>query len=133
MSYNEIVKNLTPKEKRLQNCLKAFLSGGVIGAISEILVSALSPEIMLIIWIAIASIITGVGKFDSIVDYFKMGVIIPITGFAHSVTASALEYKEEGLITGIGANYMKLAGSVILYGILSAAILAGLRGLLWLL
>lgn len=132
MNYQSIVKNLTPKEKRLENCFKAFISGGLIGSISEILVSSLGPEAMLVTWIIAASLLTGLGKFDSIVDYLKMGVIIPITGFAHSVSASSLEYKSEGLITGIGANYLKLAGSVILYGIISASILAIARWLLWL-
>lgn len=132
MNYQSIVKNLTPKEKRLENCFKAFISGGLIGSISEILVSSLGPEAMLVTWIIASSLLTGLGKFDSIVDYLKMGVIIPITGFAHSVSASSLEYKSEGLITGIGANYLKLAGSVILYGIISASILALVRWLLWL-
>ena len=86
---------------------------------------------MLIIWIVIASILTGMGVFDDFVDKFKMGVIIPITGFSHSITSSSIDYKSEGFITGIGSNYMKLAGSVILYGIVSATIFATIRGLLW--
>ncbi len=132
MNYQSIVKNITPKEKRLENCFKAFISGGLIGSISEILVSSLGAECMLVIWIVTASLLTGLGKFDSIVDYLKMGVIIPITGFSHSVSSAALEYKDEGFITGIGANYLKLAGSVILYGIIAASILALVRCLLWL-
>lgn len=132
MNYQNIVKNLTPKEKRLENAFIAFFSGGLIGAMSEILVSSLGVDVMLIAWIVVASFLTGLGKFDTIVDYLKMGVIIPITGFSHSVSSSALEYKEEGFITGIGANYLKLAGSVILYGIIAASILALVRCLLWL-
>ncbi len=53
----------------------------------------------------------------------KAGLLIPTTGFAHSVASSALDYKKEGLVTGLGSNFFKLAGSVILYGILSAFIL----------
>ena len=117
MNYKKLVESLTPKENRLKNMLIAFLSGGTIGAISEILVKCFSVEYMLVIWIVLASFLTGLGVFDDIVDKFKMGVIIPITGFSHSVTSSSLEYKNEGLITGIGSNYFKLAGSVILYGI----------------
>lgn len=132
-NYKELVKNLTPKENKWKNLLIAFLSGGVIGSVSEILINCFSPEVMMIIWIVLASIFTGFGVFDNVVDKFKMGVIIPITGFAHSVTASSLEYKNDGLITGIGSNYFKLAGSVILYGIISSTILCLLRGLLWLL
>lgn len=133
MNYNEIVKRLTPKEKRMENAVKAFIAGGVMGAISEILVSTFSVEIMYIFWIVLASLLTGMGIADNIVDFLRMGVIIPITGFAHSMSSAALEYREEGLITGIGANYLKLAGSVILYGIISAFILVLLRRLIWLL
>ncbi|MDE6141219.1 MAG: SpoVA/SpoVAEb family sporulation membrane protein, partial [Bacilli bacterium] len=93
---------------------------------------SLGVDAMLIAWIVAASLLTGLGKFDTIVDYLKMGVIIPITGFAHSVSSASLEYKEEGFITGIGANFLKLAGSVILYGIVAASILALVRCLLWL-
>lgn len=132
MTYEELVENLTPKENKWKNMVSAFLSGGLIGAISEIIVSMSSPECMLVIWIGVASIITGFGVFDDIVDKFKMGAIIPITGFSHSMTASSLEYKREGLITGIGSNYLKLAGSVILYGIVSSAILTIVRSILWL-
>ena len=103
------------------------------GAISHLLVSCFDVQTMLVIWIVLSSILTGFGVFDSLVDKLKMGIVIPITGFSHSVTSASLEYKKEGLVTGIGANYFKLAGSVILYGIVSAAILAGLRGLLCLL
>lgn len=132
MTYSELVKKMTPKENKWKNAFQAFISGGIIGVISEIIVSFTSPTCMLITWIVIASIITGFGVFDDIVDKFKMGVIIPITGFAHSVTAASLEYKREGFVTGIGSNYFKLAGSVILYGIVTAAILAFIRGLIWL-
>lgn len=132
MNYQNIVKNITPKEKRLVNAFSAFISGGLIGSMSEILVSSLGVDAMLIAWIVAASVLTGLGKFDTIVDYLKMGVIIPITGFAHSVSSASLEYKEEGFITGIGANFLKLAGSVILYGIVTASILALVRCLLWL-
>lgn len=130
MDYKKLVKSLTPHENCIKNTLVAFLSGGVIGAISEILVSTFNVDTMLIIWIFIASLLTGLSIFDKLADVFKMGVIIPITGFSHSVTSSTIEYKKDGLITGIGSNYFKLAGSVILYGILSAALLAFIRGIL---
>lgn len=132
MTYKELVKKMTPKENKWKNAFIAFVSGGGIGAVSEIIVSITNPTCMLITWIFLASIITGFGVFDDIVDKFKMGVIIPITGFAHSVTSASLEYKREGFVTGIGSNYFKLAGSVILYGIVSASIFAFIRGLIWL-
>ena len=133
MNYNDIVKRLTPKEKRLENGIKAFIAGGIIGASSEILVSTFGVETMYVFWIILAATLTGLGIADDIVDFLRMGVIIPITGFAHSMASAALEYKDEGLITGIGANYLKLAGSVILYGVVSAFFLCLIRRLIWLL
>lgn len=133
MDYKKLVDSMTPKENKWKNIFISFIAGGIIGAISEILLKCFSPEYMLVIWIVIASILTGFGVFDSIVEKFKMGIIIPITGFSHSITSASLDYKNEGLITGLGSNYFKLAGSVILYGILSASILALLKGLIWLL
>ena len=130
MSYQELVKSVTPKENKWKNLIVAFLSGGVIGAVSQVLVSALGVEYMMVIWIVLASILTGMSVFDDMVDKFKMGVIIPTTGFAHSITASAIDYKSEGFVTGIGSNCFKLAGSVIIYGIISAAVLALVRGIL---
>ncbi len=130
MDYKKLVKSLTPAENCVKNTISAFLSGGVIGAISEVLVSTFNVDTMLIIWIFIASVLTGLSIFDKLSDVFKMGIIIPITGFSHSVTSATIEYKNDGLITGIGSNYFKLAGSVILYGLLSAAILAFIRGIL---
>lgn len=130
MDYKKLVKSLTPPENSMKNTIIAFLSGGVIGSISEILVSTFNVDTMLIIWIFISSVLTGLCIFDKLADVFKMGIIIPITGFSHSVTSATVEYKNDGLITGIGSNYFKLAGSVILYGILSASILAFIRGII---
>ena len=69
-------------------------------------------------------ILTGFGIFDTLISKFKFGLIIPITGFAHSIASSLLDYKEDGLITGLGSNMFKLAGAVILYGSISAFVLA---------
>ena len=130
MQYKQLVEQLTPKEDTRNNYMYAFISGGVIGLISDIL-SKLTGDYMLVIWILIASLLTGFSVFDDLVDKFKMGIIIPITGFAHSIASSSIEYKKEGLITGIGSNYFKLAGSVVLYGIVSASILCLVRWLIW--
>ena len=78
---------------------------------------------MVLIVIFLSSLFTALGFFDNWVNKCKCGLIIPTTGFAHSVASSALEYKKDGLITGLGSNFFKLAGSVILYGIISAFIL----------
>ena len=72
----------------------------------------------------LGSTFTALGFFDNWVTKVKAGLIIPTTGFAHSITSSALDYKKEGLITGLGANFFKLAGSVLLYGIIAAFFLS---------
>ena len=86
---------------------------------------------MLITFIFITCLLTGLGIFDKLVKRFKMGLIIPITGFAHSMQSSILDYKKEGPIYGFGSNIFKLAGSVILYGIVSAYIFGLIRYLLY--
>ena len=86
--------------------------------------------IMIVIMIFIASLSTALGFFDKLVTKFKCGLLIPITGFAHSMTSAALDYKREGPIYGIGSNIFKLAGSVILYGIVAAWFFGMIRYLL---
>lgn len=132
--YLKIVKDLTPKEKKLENSALAFLMGGILGFIAEtiklILVNNFHLTIrdattwVLMIYILLASIFTALSFFDRLVMKYKCGLIIPITGFAHSITSSALDYKRDGLITGMGASFFKLAGSILLYGIISAFFLA---------
>ena len=82
---------------------------------------------VIITLIILASIMTALGFFDTWVTKLKSALIIPITGFAHSMTSAALEYRKEGLVLGIGANIFKLAGSVILYGIVSVYVFGILR------
>ncbi|MBQ7031706.1 MAG: SpoVA/SpoVAEb family sporulation membrane protein [Bacilli bacterium] len=139
--YQELVQTLTPKEPKLRNAIVAFLVGGSIGFIGEIIVKILMESFGLsrvdscawlaFILILFASLMTALGKFDNWVTKAKCGLIIPTTGFAHSVQSAALDYKKEGFITGIGANMFKLAGSVILFGIVSSFFLVLLRVMLY--
>ena len=135
--YKKIVKKCSPKENRLKNILVAFFVGGLIGLIGEVIVYLLMNTFSLtnedagmwlcLIMISVASLFTGLGFFDNLVVKCRSGLIIPTTGFASSVTSSAMDYKEDGLITGLGSNFFKLAGSVILYGIISSFILVIVR------
>ena len=75
---------------------------------------------MMITLIFIASLCTALGFFDNLVNFARCGLLIPITGFAHSMTSAAIDYRKEGPIYGLGSNIFKLAGSVILYGVVSA-------------
>ena len=135
--YQSMVKRLSPKEPKLKNAIVAFLIGGLVGFIGEVIVHILMESFGLsrvdscawlaFILILFASFMTAIGKFDDWVAKAKCGLIIPTTGFAHSVQSSALDYKRDGFITGIGSNVFKLAGSVILYGIVSAFFLVLLK------
>ena len=136
-NYNSIVNKHTPKEDRLKNSLIVFFTGGIIGILSELLLNCYSvwlslPRkesgiLVILTWIIIASLLTAFGVFDLLVRIFKSALLIPITGFAHSMTSAALDYKTEGLVLGIGANIFKLAGTVILYGVVSVCIFGLLR------
>ena len=128
--YKQLVDTYTPKENRLSNMIISFFRGGIIGLLGTFLFlrlnnmynEELSIAFTLLIMIATISLITAFGKADNLFVKFKCGLIIPITGFAHSIASSIIDYKKEGLIN-IGSNTFKLAGSVILYGIVSAIIL----------
>ncbi len=135
--YQKMVNELTPKENRLSNMLISFITGGIIGLIGTIIYVNLNkiyePELaisfMLLIIIGTTAFLTCLGISDTLFQKFKCGLIIPITGFAHSVSASILDYKKEGLLN-MGSNAFKLAGSVILYGIVSAVILTIIKVIL---
>lgn len=135
--YQKIVDKHTSQEKRGKNLLIAFLTGGIMGLIGNLLINVYSYYFhiptksagtwMLVTLIIIACLLTALGVFDTLVKKFKMGLIIPITGFAHSVQSAILDYKKEGPVYGFGSNIFKLAGSVILYGVVSAYIFAIIR------
>lgn len=135
--YQKLVNDTTPKPKKMCHAVLAFLSGGLLGAACEILKALLvnyynfklseAVAIVYIVLIFIACFLTAFFDFDRLVIKFKAGLIVPITGFAHSIQSSALDYKKDGLVTGLGANFFKLAGSVILYGIVSAFIFCVIR------
>lgn len=135
--YKELTSKIVPKEDRLKNAIISFFVGGIMGLLGQIIVFTLvnrmdfkekdAASIMLVILIFIASLLTAMGVFDNLVSKAKAGLIVPITGFAHAMTSSMIDYKKEGLITGIGANAFKLTGSVILYGVVSAYIFGIIR------
>ena len=138
--YQKIVDKHKPKEKRGLNALVAFVIGGMVGVIGQFLIEFYSSYLdistkdasvfMIVTLIFFASLFTALGFFDKWVSFAKCGLIIPITGFAHSMTSAGIEYKKEVPIYGLGSNIFKLAGSVILYGIVSAWIFGFLRYLL---
>ena len=77
--------------------------------------------------IFISALLTGIGVYDKLGQVFKCGFAIPITGFANATVSSAIDYHKEGIVLGVGANALKLAGSVIVLGVVSAIIVASIR------
>lgn len=140
IKYEKIADFHNAKETRGKNALIAFIAGGIIGLIGEIIIEIIchyfhisrseAGTFMIMILIFIASLSTALGFFDKLVNKFKCGLLIPITGFAHSMTSAALDYRKEGPIYGIGSNIFKLAGSVILYGVISAWLFGTIRYLI---
>jgi stage V sporulation protein AC len=139
--YSDLVNKYMPKESKIYNIMKAFLIGGSIGVVGQLLIDIYIhwldiPKIeantyMIITLIFIASVCTAIGFFDNLVSWAKAGLIVPITGFAHAMTSAAIEYRKEGPVTGIGSNIFKIAGSVILYGVVSAYVFGIIRFVLF--
>ena len=135
--YKRLVEKHTPKENSLYHGLLAFITGGMMGVIGQFLIDVYSSLLhipsseassyMIITLIFIGCLLTCFGFFDKWVNFAKAGLIVPITGFAHSMMSAALEYRKEGMVTGIGANMLKLSGSVIIFGIVSAYVFGLIR------
>ena len=140
IKYEKIVEKNKAKETRIQNAIVAFISGGIVGTLGEGIIQILchffelsrsdAYIFMSVILVFIASLCTALGFFDKLVTKLKCGLLIPITGFAHSMTSATLDYRKEGPISGFGSNMFKLAGSVILYGVVAAWFFGMIRYLL---
>ena len=138
--YEKIVNSNKAKEERVKNAIVAFIVGGLVGLLGEAIIEILccyfkisrtdASVYMIVILIFISSLCTSLGFFDKLVTKFKCGLLIPITGFAHSMTSATLDYKKEGPVSGFGSNMFKLAGSVILYGVVSAWVFGLIRYLI---
>ena len=125
-AYEKYAKQFTPKPKYILNSIRAFVVGGLVCVIALWLENRLiqsgidekSASIyVIILLIMIAQLLTGIGWFDTIAKHAGAGVIVPITGFANSMVAPALEYKKEGIVLGVGAKLFSLAGPVLVCGI----------------
>ena len=135
--YENIVNKYKAHENRTLNAFMAFIVGGLVGLLGEAIIEFLcmkfhisrseASTFMIVILIFIGSLCTALGFFDKLVNFARCGLLIPITGFAHSMTSAALDYRKEGLVTGIGANMFKLAGTVIIYGVVSAWLFGTIR------
>lgn len=127
--YNEYVKTKTPASKLFSNCIKAFVSGGLICVIGHCILTyfknqGLDTEMAgtatSIVMIFFGALLTGLDIYPKIAKFAGAGTVVPITGFANSVVSPALEAKTEGYVLGVGAKIFTIAGPVILYGTLAS-------------
>ncbi|MBQ9318755.1 MAG: SpoVA/SpoVAEb family sporulation membrane protein [Bacilli bacterium] len=135
--YKELYQKHIPKENRLLNMFICFTVGGIMGVIGQFLIEIYSyyldisskdaATLMIITLVFLGCLLTSLGFFDKMVTFCKCGLIVPITGFAHSMMSAALDYRREGMVTGLGASMFKLAGSVIIFGVVSAYLFGLLR------
>ena len=129
--YSQMVKKASPNSPHLKNCIMAFLIGGSICAMGELLFICYSKlqiteeqarMLASITLIVEAAVLTGFGIFDKIAKRAGAGTLVPITGFANAVVSPAIEFKKEGFVLGVGANMFKIAGPVIVYGTVASVI-----------
>jgi stage V sporulation protein AC len=137
LNYKQTAKAYQPKPNVVKNCLKAFVVGGLICVFGQALTDfymhffdfsqkdAANPTASTLI--LLSSILTGLGVYDKLGQFAGAGSAVPITGFANAVTSAALEHKSEGYVLGVGSNMFKLAGSVIVFGTVSAYIVGIIR------
>ena len=135
--YTKIVQKNVPQSHTALNCLRAFAIGGGICAAGQGILQLfqlwgadeLTARILTsVTLIFIGVLLTAVGVYDKLARKAGAGTLVPITGFANAMSASAIEFKSEGFITGVGAKMFAIAGPVLVYGI-SAAVLYG--AVLW--
>lgn len=128
-SYEEYVEEVTPKHNLFRNMAKAFLVGGLICTLGQCILNyceslGLNKEDSgawcSILLILLSVILTGFNLFTRLAKFGGAGALVPITGFANGVAASAIEFKKEGQVFGIGCKIFTIAGPVILYGLLTS-------------
>lgn len=130
--YKAYVEKKTPKNNVYFNMIKAFITGGIICVVGQVILNfckgqGLSDDIAgswtSLILVLISVILTGFNIYPRIAQWGGAGALVPITGFANSVAAPAIEYQKEGQVFGIGCKIFTIAGPVILYGIFTSWVL----------
>jgi stage V sporulation protein AC len=132
--YHHLVNSVKPKPPILKNCLWAFVVGGLICVIGQLILNYLiflgtnkedAGSLTAIIMIFLGALFTGIGVYDDLGQKAGAGSIVPITGFANAIVASAMEFKREGYIFGVGARIFSIAGPTLVFGFV-ASVLIGL-------
>lgn len=133
--YQKMADKASPPSRVLQHCLLAFLVGGAICVVGQLarelgegwlqLDEKQTSAFVAIVMVFLGATLTGLGWYDRLGTVAGAGSIVPITGFANSIVAPAMEYKQEGYVMGMGARMFNLAGPVLVFGI-STAVVAGI-------
>jgi stage V sporulation protein AC len=138
--YAKLEKEISPKTPLMRNIIFAFLTGGTICLIGQFVSlfymtffdfterTASNPTVATMIFFAM--LLTGFGLYKKIAQFGGAGSAVPITGFGNAVISAAIEHKTEGYVLGVGGNMFKLAGSVILFGVFSAFVVALIKTIL---
>lgn len=130
--YKQMAKEATPKSEIFKNCLKAFLVGGIICDIGQLIMNIIESfgypkeqvmNIVPIIMVFIGAVLTGTGIYGKMASFGGAGTVVPITGFSNAVVAPAIEFKKEGYIFGVAAKMFTIAGPVLVYGIGTSVII----------
>lgn len=137
--YSQVVDKNAPQPPIVMNCIKAFLVGGLICAIAQLIQYLLlanfnfskltvgAPTSAIMIFIAV--VLTACGVYDKLAQFAGAGTAVPITGFANSMCSAAIEYRSEGFVLGVGGNMFKVAGPVIVFGAVAAFIVVIIRAI----
>ena len=138
--YAKLEKETSPKTPLMRNIIFAFLTGGTICLVGQFVSlfymtffdfterTASNPTVATMIFFAM--LLTGFGLYKKIAQFGGAGSAVPITGFGNAVISAAIEHKTEGYVLGVGGNMFKLAGSVILFGVFSAFVVALIKTIL---
>ena len=129
--YGKLIKNMAPKSPIKKDCLNAFWIGGLICCIGQLLLNGYTAlgldkenagTATSMTLVAMSALLTGLSLYDNIAKHAGAGTLVPITGFANSVAAPAVEFKTEGFILGVGAKMFTIAGPVIVYGTVASVV-----------
>ena len=132
--YARLIKELSPKSPIVKDCINAFWIGGLICTLGQLAMNGYTAlgldktdagTATSMTLVALSALLTGLSLYDNIAKYAGAGTLVPITGFANSIAAPAVEFKTEGFILGVGAKIFQIAGPVIVYGV-SASVVYGL-------
>ncbi|MEH6943809.1 stage V sporulation protein AC [Bacillus sp. JJ722] len=138
--YQELQQQIEIKRPVMKNCIRAFLVGGLICFIGQVIhyfyiyffnfteQTAGNPTVGTLVFISM--LLTGFGVYDRIAQVGGAGSAVPVTGFGNAVISAAIEHRKEGLVLGVGGNIFKLAGSVIIFGVFSAFVVAIIKTIL---